>query len=834
MESFRNKRCGMPIASASKWQRLRREFSVWARRRSSSRVVSKADLTTVARLDASEQKEFDDLLGQYRTVDSLLDWPEERSAKPDAPLFSEGQMLAGRFKIIRFIGRGGMGEVYEARNTTLHDSPVALKTLSAEERQRPGATRRFMVEVELAQRVTHPNICRIHDIYPFTLTEAGGIEVHGHFLTMHLLEGESLAHYIARRGSIPLSEAIPLLRTMAAALAAAHDAGVIHRDFKPGNVILIERRGALEPVITDFGLASLAERAAEGETGTALSFFTRAGTPEYSAPEQLHDGCVSPASDIYSLGVVALEMLTGQTVDVGARPLPQAVYAAIQRCLDPNPSARFATAPEFVAALAGERIAVPQKRALVSRRKALAGLAGVSAAAAVALFERHAFVAPSINSLAILPFVLADSKSAIPGFEEELVRTFLKSRKVRLMAPYSALSIQVPSDFKKLEKLIPADGYLTGLISQKAVMVRLLTRKGAQLWKSEFSRSKSQFDLNREIEQSVMKEIVGAQEAEFISTPTYVPTEEGYRAFIKARMVMQSHTGDELRDAEALFRETIRHDASFSLAFSGLAYTLFLMGRMTEARSAVDRALQLDPNSAEAHFVHGFLLYRSEWNWEGALSAFKRAVDLEPYNGATHQAYGGCLADLGRFGLGIPELRTAVEFDPLSYNAKIGLGVESLYARDYEEAKVQLEHAIAQAQEQRLNMARPYPFLGATWLMKGDKEAAYYYYLQALKIEPQSPQILAHYVFGAAQTGHISDAKRKMAQLLRMLDSSSAYFYTGLAFAGVGERSNALDFLDRAVEVKDPDAVLMKVHLYLDSLRSEPRYISILRRMNLV
>jgi len=340
----------------SKWRRLRREFSQWADQRKREPDSTHDAPRPETPLGADERAEFDHLMEGYQSRDTLFDWAErevEEAAAP--PLFAEGQLLAGRFQIVRFLGRGGMGEVYEATNRTLPGSRVALKTLNAEVRQRPDATRRFIREVELAQRVTHPNLCRIHDIFPFVLNEADGKEIQSHFLTMQLLEGESLAKYIKDRGKIALAEATPILRTMADALEAAHAENVIHRDLKPANIILVSRGGALQPIITDFGLAALLDRAPESDSEKTLDHFTRAGTPAYAAPEQLKYGRSGAASDIYSLGVVALEMLTGDTDASGMHTLPSQARKAIARCLEQEPGARFAKAPDFVAALEGQK-----------------------------------------------------------------------------------------------------------------------------------------------------------------------------------------------------------------------------------------------------------------------------------------------------------------------------------------------------------------------------------------------------------------------------------------------------------------------------------------------
>ncbi len=270
-----------------------------------------------------------------------------------------GEVLAGRFRIVRLVGRGGMGEVFEAFDELL-EQRVALKTIRPEIVHEPKMEERFRREILLARQVTHPNVCRVYD---FVKTDRLG------FLTMEFLEGETLAQFLRRRKRLALDEARPLIDQMAAALAAAHRAGVVHRDFKSANVFLTqERDGGTRVVVTDFGLArSTAPDEAESATGMG------AGTPAFMAPEQLDGRPVGPAADIYALGLVMYEMATGSLPYTGDSPLqvavrrlrekpkpPRAVApevdsrweAVILRCLEAEPEDRFAEASGVVKSLA--------------------------------------------------------------------------------------------------------------------------------------------------------------------------------------------------------------------------------------------------------------------------------------------------------------------------------------------------------------------------------------------------------------------------------------------------------------------------------------------------
>jgi tetratricopeptide (TPR) repeat protein len=314
------------------------------------------------------------------------------------PVFTPGQVVADRYRIVRFIAQGGMGEVYEAEDQELGER-VALKTVRPEIAAQEGALDRFKREVHLARKVTHPNVCRLFDLGVHRMGEPSGQAIEVRYLTMELLEGETLAQRLKRVGRMSPAEALPIVRQMAAALATAHEAGIVHRDFKSSNVILVPGRGGERAVVTDFGLAHGVVDGASLEasltaTGSSL------GTPAYMAPEQVAGKRASPASDIYALGVVIYEMVTGLWPFTGGTPMsiavkrltekpppPRRVVAdldpawetAILRCLQREPGDRFPSAGDVVAALEGRRVA------LSPRTQRLRMVAWASVLTAVAL-----------------------------------------------------------------------------------------------------------------------------------------------------------------------------------------------------------------------------------------------------------------------------------------------------------------------------------------------------------------------------------------------------------------------------------------------------------------
>jgi len=308
-----------------------------------------------------------DLLGS-----PSLDTPG--AGDPDLPRLRPEELLAGRFSIVRFIARGGMGAVYEAEDLSLR-TRVALKIIRSVLLADTSALERFRREVLLARRVAHPNVCHVYEFYEARTAE--GVAVH--FLTMELLDGDTLARRLRDRGRMSTPEALPLVLQMCDGLEAAHAEGVVHRDFKSSNVLLVQRRAtsgdssSTRAVITDFGIARPLESGAEPALTGAAGMI---GTPEYMAPEQVTGGAITPATDLYALGVVLYEMVTGQLPFTGDTPLaaaarrihesppaPHAVLpgldrrwsAIILRCLSREPERRFRSATEVREALLAPR-----------------------------------------------------------------------------------------------------------------------------------------------------------------------------------------------------------------------------------------------------------------------------------------------------------------------------------------------------------------------------------------------------------------------------------------------------------------------------------------------
>jgi hypothetical protein len=335
----------------------------------------------------------------------------DRPAYARPRIFQPGQLIAGRYEVVAFLGAGGMGEVYEVQDRELGER-VALKTVGAAISLDPAAVVRFKAEAQLGRKVTHRNVCRVFDLgIDVDATSAGGPPVATPFLTMELIRGRALSDHIRAGDRFSADEVVGIARAIARGLEAAHEAGVLHRDLKCDNVLLAPRspRG-FRPVITDFGLAAAVT--STGAIGRPWSSRTPPlyGTRPYVAPERLTGAADTSATDIYSLGVVMFELAAGSLLARG--PLPATfdaletatpLGAVIRRCLEANPQRR-PTAADVLAALEGESAIVTERIGSRSHRRRKwwsLGAAAASVALATSLIWAGKERAPAASAVVL-------------------------------------------------------------------------------------------------------------------------------------------------------------------------------------------------------------------------------------------------------------------------------------------------------------------------------------------------------------------------------------------------------------------------------------------------
>jgi eukaryotic-like serine/threonine-protein kinase len=446
----------------------------------SSRALIKPEDSNLPNFDSNARSVRADSSLPNQSASAKAEWNDSRTAQ--AAIFPDGKILESRFRILHLLGRGGMGEVYEAEDLVLKQN-VALKTLLPQIASDERSRRDFLHEVRLAREVTHPNVCRIYDVFGDTLSSGGGsaIEAGPLFMTMELLHGQTLSQFLeepsedispaqstseGNKRRLTAEEALPLVSQMVGALDAAHKQGIVHRDFKSSNVFLATRPGVEQSrlVVTDFGLARPADSG-----GPAINSFTGrnafVGTPLYMAPEQVEGGESTPATDVYALGVVLYEMVTGTWPFVGknaletanlrlkSRPAAPKKLApslddrwneVILRCLEREQADRFQSAAEVLEALTGEsaRLRLRTRGQRERLRKLLqVGAALIVLVAAVAAAYRFWPGHPpsEAKSIAVVRFQnvsrITEKNWIGPSLEESLTRDLAASDGLRVTPP---------------------------------------------------------------------------------------------------------------------------------------------------------------------------------------------------------------------------------------------------------------------------------------------------------------------------------------------------------------------------------------------------------------
>ncbi len=613
-----------------RWQRLRSLYDVALDHAPSERMKA---ISSRAGVDSDLVDEVIKLLEQDEAAGDFLEESPAKQLREELhsarPIFQPGDCVAQRFTVVRLIGSGGMGEVYEAEDSDLGER-VALKTVRVDRLTDPKAHHRLRREALLARKITHPNVCRIFDI----LRHQGG-QSECAVLTMELLQGETLAQHLHTHASLEPTEAEPIIRQMLAALGAAHQAGVIHRDFKPSNVMLVDGRA----VVTDFGLAIIGSNSSgEPVAGTTLTHSGQLiGTPEYMSPEQIRNQAVTPRSDIYSLGVVIYEMFTGQRPTQGATGLEEVLNrvldappsprklnpglsrrweTVIMRCLERDPERRFDNTHEVLRALDGgiRSLSLPR----ISRRTAwttVAAAATVTASGAAYAVWRQQNQLPVNPLIVVAPLTGAQGQLSSTGLL--LFRQLEQSSHIRLWSlsgfPEAALSL-------RLEKLKPAD-------------------LSAEQWRSVSHRVHANYVVHTTIS-PIAGEYVLNCTVEKLGDATPAALRQWDKAF---RFSSLARSLDAVRDAANWIRSTVgetpeaiaSRDRAPGLLTTGSPEALSLFEqaeeirdtRTAEAVSLLREAVRIDPDFAIAWMRLGDLQVTLT-DWPNGIASWQRASNL--------------------------------------------------------------------------------------------------------------------------------------------------------------------------------------------------------------
>ncbi|MBI4468232.1 MAG: protein kinase [Acidobacteria bacterium] len=878
--------------------------------------------------DPGLQTEIESLLESDQRAESFMestavDLAASSLAEEGSDSLVEGSI--GPYQVLAQLGTGGMGEVYLAHDAKL-DRKIALKLLPDDLTQDEQRVRRFQQEARAASALNHPSIITIHDI-----GEARG----RHYIAMEHVEGETLRQVMSTR-RFKLREALDLFIQIASALAAAHRAGIVHRDIKPENIML--RPDGYAKVL-DFGLAkliALAENQTDaglpvapdkaimvpGETndgaeaaGPSQSTSRQArrnavnlsaevfgrrvamGTMQYMSPEQATGRPVDHRTDLFSLGVVMYEMVSGRRPFVGGTPeetldsiihaepeaialfdtnIPPDLDHIIRRCLKREPEARYQSAGELLVDLgvlkreletlpatieagSGERPRPPRhtladflrrrpSRPLVSIAVLLLGLAISVSYLQVSNRPRHAETGLAVRSLAVLPFKPLSTDGSDEHFGLGMADTLitkLSSLRQLIVRPTSAVRKYADANQDPLsagrEQQVDAvlESSLQRVEGRIRVTVRLLNvADGWPMWAYECDEAECsnifalQDTISERVAQALLPKLTGVDRERLAKH--YTDNREAYELYLRGRFYLQKRTTEGIEKSREYYREAIALDPHYALAYAGLAESYtghFLQGKdMGVAEAAALKAVELDDTLAEAHLSSGLVRLHYQWNWPAAEREFTRALELNPNSSMAHSWIAILLATMERHEEALAHAKRAKELDPFSVWINGNLGVVLYAARDDDQAIEQFRKSI----EMDPLWPSSHYCLGRLNVRKQRYQEAIAEFNKEIEVKGNTPLCKGSIAFVHAMSGRNEEALKILGELREQSKREPIALYVAIGYAGLKDTDKAFEWLDKAY--KERTGVLwlrLNVDPYWDNLRSDARFVDLLRRVGL-
>jgi serine/threonine-protein kinase len=764
--------------------------------------------------------------------------------------------LRPRYRIERELGSGGMATVYLAEDLK-HHRQVAIKVLKPELATAVGPER-FLREIEIAAKLTHPHI--------LTLIDSGQTKGFLYYV-MPYVEGESLRDRLQRERQLPLEDAISIVAQVADALSHAHRLGIVHRDIKPENILF----EASHAVVADFGIAR-AVSAAGGERLTETGIAV--GTPAYMSPEQASGAeQVDGRSDLYALACLLYEMLGGDPPFTGSSvqailarhlldpppslrslraALPEAVEPVLLKALAKTPADRYATPTHFAEALAqashaAERT-VPGWRWRPVPVAAAAGVIG-AAALGVGWWALTASDLPTeqIRSLVVLPLdnLTGDPEQEyfVEGMHEALTVDLARISALRVISRTSAMRYRgTDKSVPEIARELGVDGVIEGSVAREGDQVRITLQLihgplDHHLWADTYQRElRNVLALQSDVARAITEQIevtLAPHEAGRLATNRQVDP-AAYDEYLKGQYEWNKLTREGWEAAIGHFQQSIERDPSYAPAYAMMSFAYSLLGYYSRMPPAVlysrglvsaDRAVVLDSLLAEAHASLALVKTSFDWDWSAADRASLEAVRLNPNSPMALYARAFFLTWVGRHDEAITVAQQAVELDPVAPWVNTMLGMHYFMARRYDEAIEQLNKVVALEPNYRD---------GHIWLR--------YCYAKKKLFEEAARE--SAIVTGSRQSGWadawILAVVGKLAEAREVLEQSpneerrtpyDAYFLA-IVLGELGEKDRAFFALEQAYQGRTPLMSLLKVDPRIDALRDDPRFQQLLQRMN--
>ena len=773
-----------------------------------------------------------------------------------------GRTIA-HYRIVEKIGEGGMGVVYRAHDEHL-EREVALKVLPPGSLVDESARKRFRKEALTLSKLNHPNIGTVYDFDSHADMD---------FLAMEYLPGVTLSDRL-KRGPLPLNDVAELGAQIAQALVEAHEQGVVHRDLKPGNVMITPKGQAK---VFDFGLARELPAEHVGATTEGLTDTNvGAGTLPYMAPEQLRGEKGDARSDIYAAGAVLYEMTTGRRLfpesqapqlieailnrtpappSSSRRGIAPALETIILKAIDKNPNRRYQSAKELLVDL--QRIGGTESPVPTPSRwpMAVALTAVVILTVALLLKWPPGGGSKDIESIAVLPMENLSGDASqdvfVNGMTEALIMNLAQIRALRVISWTSVMRYQGLKN-KSLSEIaaeLKVDAVVAGSVLRSADRVRInaeLIRVPPErhLWAKSYDRDMHDvLALHSEVAQAIANEIriqVTPQEhARLTSVRSVDP--QAYEDYLQGRFLWVKRQPSDLERSIECFQRAIEKDPNYALAYAGMADAYALLGAngydilppreaMPKAMAAARKALEIDDTLAEAHASFGYVTLLYDWKWTVAERELKRSLELNPGYPTVHQWYAFYLSAMGRSVEALEELRKARTLDPHSLVILTSTMQVLYFARRHEEA-IDLGRQVI---EMDPNYVLGHHNLGQALVQKSRYPEAIAEYQRALTASGGSPAMLMSLGHAYAVAGDRAKAEDVLQQLEAL--SRKRYvpaLYTSVVLMGLGRKADALHWLRKAFQERSDYFIFIKVEPMVDPLRSDPAFQDLVRGVGL-
>ncbi len=773
--------------------------------------------------------------------------------------------MGSGYRIERELGGGGMSHVFVATEVSL-GRQVVVKVI-AEDLAQEISAERFRAEVQLSASLQHPHIVPV-----LSAGAANGVL----FYTMPLIAGESLRARLLRTGECSVAETLAILRDITRALAYAHRRGIVHRDIKPENVMLSED-GA---VVLDFGIAKAISASTLGDarsvqTGVGVTL----GTPAYMSPEQAAgDPSTDHRSDLYSLGLLAFEMLVGfspfagrplkalfvahasevpERVDRRRQGVPKRLADVIAQCIEKRPSDRPASADEVLRALDAVAAAEANATASAARparvRGIMVGGALLAAVVTALVATRDRGPAPTAEvarTTAVLPFTnlsgAREDDAFSDGMTEELIGALGTIDGLRVKSAFSLRG--TGADVREIGRQLDVETVVTGSVRRAGSSLRIFVRlenvaDGFQLWSDNFqSEIRNPADVFR-VQDEIAAAIVDALKLKLGTRSSGRAARQpnnlaAYRAFLSGRFFMAKRTPDGLRQAIESFREAIALDSTYALAWAGLADAEALSltygfirpaESYARARAAAEHALTLDSTLAEAHASLAYLGLNYSWDWDAVDRAFTRAIASDPNYATAYHWQSLFYNVLGREDEALRAIRRARELDPVSLIVNRELGRAHYYIGALDSAMLHYRRTL----ELEPSFSSAFVWIARVMIANGDYAGA----IRELRDRPdfQGGHSNALLAYAHARSGDRETARAILAELEARGRREYVWpLYLAVVHLGLGDRDRALAQLEVGVRTKSPQIAYLKVDPLLSELRDEPRFRRLLLEMGLV